>query len=397
MRDAYHFDREQFVSREPGEDDGDPRPSNAAPREPALRFRPAAEWVAEPAPESIVEGILWAGAVTILAGESGAGKSFVAEDLGAAVVDGATWHGRATERGSVALVAFEADALNLRFEALRLHGRRTLEDFYAVRAQDPLSPVVAHGGPEVSSLGELALSAALEQLQADLAAAGRPPLRLLIVDTVRASLSGSEDSSENVSAYLRSVRRILARLPGAGALLLHHVGWQDGEQKRKRERGSSALRGNVDGTMLLEVVHDEDPAAVELVFKCLKARDAERSAPVHLVRRRVDGLGTDRYGRPLTSCVIEADLRSRADREAEEAAEARARERELDARVLVTMRDVPGATSMEKLRQAAGAGKPAVEASVGRILRAGWATQGRRGQPYLVTKAGAAVLSEAGR
>ena len=58
---------------------------------------------------------------------------------------------------------------------------------------------------------------------------------------------------EHVSAYLRAVRRILSSLPDAGALLVHHAGWQgEGKSSRQRERGSSAWRGNVDGTWYLK-------------------------------------------------------------------------------------------------------------------------------------------------
>ncbi len=99
------------------------------------------------------------------------------------------------------------------------------------------------------------------------------------MDTVRASLSGSEDSSETVSAYLRAIRRQLRHLPGAGAILAHHSGWQDGDQKRRRERGSSSFRGNVDGTLYLEVSDERGSEDVALSLRTLKRRDGERPRP----------------------------------------------------------------------------------------------------------------------
>src|SRR5262249_41634395 len=155
---------------------------------------------------------------------------------GAAVADGVSWHGRAVQRGSVAYCAFEGDALGVRFRALRDAAGRRLENLYVVRATDPLSPLMTREG-EQRSIGELALAEALTALGAMLAEAQRPPIVLLIFDTVRASMTGSEDSSEHTAAYLRAVRRILATCPGAAAILAHHAGWQDGDQSRKRERG----------------------------------------------------------------------------------------------------------------------------------------------------------------
>ncbi len=48
-----------------------------------------------PAPASIVADIANAGQVTVLPSESGAGKTYVVLDLGAAVSDDVPWHGRA--------------------------------------------------------------------------------------------------------------------------------------------------------------------------------------------------------------------------------------------------------------------------------------------------------------
>ena len=102
-------------------------------------FTSAAEIATEPAPECVIEDAVYRGGVTVIAGESGAGKSFVVTGAGAAVAEGCAWHGRDVVRGSVAYVAFEADALSRRFQALLRHGS-TLEDLYVLRASDPLSP-----------------------------------------------------------------------------------------------------------------------------------------------------------------------------------------------------------------------------------------------------------------
>ena len=174
---------------------------------PPLRFRGAGELMSEPRPAAIVEGVAWAGCCSVFVSESGAGKTFVLLDLSAAVSAGQTWHGRAVRRGSVAYVSFEGDALGLRLSALHDAGF-SLENVHVVRATDPLSPRVGRDGVEGVSFGEVAVSEALAELTARLEAENRPAIALVIIDTIRASLSGPEESSEHVSAYLRAVRRL---------------------------------------------------------------------------------------------------------------------------------------------------------------------------------------------
>lgn len=353
----------------------------------------ALEVIKTPRPVDIIEGVASAGGVSVLVSESGVGKTFVLFDVSAAVADGVPWHGRATSHGSVVYLGYEGDALGLRLRALRDVGGRRLEHLYVVRAHDPLSPRVTRDGEE-RSIGEITVTLALETLAEELAASRRPPIVLVVIDTVRASLSGSEDSSEHVAAYIRAVRRLMTRTPSAGAILAHHAGWQDGEQQRKRERGSSAWRGNCDCTLYLEAGdYDADRGEAALVLRALKVRDAERPAPLHLIRRRVELCEMDRQGQPVTSCVIEPDRRSTQDRDAERLAVANAAQQETDLTVLRAMRDVPAATSISRLRPYVGLRTDAVNASVVRILHAHLAVEGKRGHPYTLTEAGLVLLN----
>ena len=186
----------------------------------------------------------------------------------------------------------------------------------------------------------------------------------------------------------------MAYAQDAAAILAHHAGWQDGETQRKRERGSSAWRGNCDGTLYLEAgEYDADRGEAQLTLRTLKVRDAEKPAPLHLVRRRVELMERDRHGDPVTSCVIDDDRRSREDREAERIASHEATLAEADVAVLRAMRDYPAATSVARLRPYVGQRTEIVSESVARILRANLALAGKRGQPYTLTDAGLARLN----
>jgi hypothetical protein len=200
-----------------------------------------------------------------------------------------------------------------------------------------------------------------------------------------------------VSAYLRVVRRILAQVPGAGVILAHHAGWQDGETKKKRERGSSAFRGNSDVTLYLELA-GEDPKRGEayLLLRTYKARDVEKPAPLSCIRRRVSLNESDSRGEPVTSCIIEPDLRTREEREADADSAEDAENRIVDLRVLRKITEHPQlATSLEQIRILAALKRNIVCESVARLIDRHWLLLPEHKRlPYVVTDDGQAALKE---
>lgn len=361
-----------------------------APRQ--ERYRAARDLIASVPPDEIIEGIAWAGCITLLVGESGAGKSFAVASMLAAVSDGKpSWHGRGVAPGSVLYALFEGDAVSNRLRAVTECKGATLDNVYVLRGREPLS---RRG--EGAADGELLLARAINELRDDLAGRDAPPLKLIVVDTVRASMAGNEDSSEDVSAYLRAIHRLMAAAPGAAVILTHHAGWQDGETQKKRERGSSAWRGNVDATLYLETgPYDEQRAEAEITLRTLKVRDGERPAPLQLVRRRVEITGVDRRGNPLTSCVIDRSSRTGADREREAAAELHQEQAALDLRTLRAIVERPElATAVDGLQALLSVRRASVTDSIRRLVARGMVLPGGRGKPYTATNAGRSLLTE---
>jgi hypothetical protein len=335
----------------------------------------------------IVEGIAWANRLSIMIAESGAGKTFVLLDLEAAVSDDVAWHGREVQHGSVVHIAYEGDAIGLRARAMRQRAGRRLEHLYVIQGREPLAP---------QSMGERDLVATLEDFAGELATTHRPPIALIVIDTVRASMIGSEDSSEHVSAYLRSIRRVLDAAPGAACILAHHVGWQDGENRRKRERGSSAWRGNCDGTVYLETSeYDRDKGTAQLTLRTLKGRDDELPAPLQLIRRRVELAESNGRGQPVTSCIIERDPRTRDERKAEQERASQAEVQAQDERTLRLIAERPElATSKSTLRAALGGRNQTVIDSVSRLIRDDLILPGGYGKPFRLTAAGMAAMNQ---
>ena len=387
----------QGVLRDDDVTDADlPKDPGATPAPNPPRWRRALDVIVEPAPAVVIEGIVWAGCVSVLVSESGAGKTFTVLSQAASVSADLPWHGRQVQQGSVVYVGYEGH-VGLRLRALREVAGHWLEHIFVIQPTDPLSPTIDRDRNEIPSRGELELAGDLDDLSTALEAGHQPPIVLVIIDTVRASLAGSEDSSETIAAYLRAFRRVLAHAPAAGGLITHHAGWQDGEQRRRRERGSSALRGNVDATLYLEsAAYDAERGQARLTLTTLKARDGEVSAPLHLVRRRVEIPSLiDRWGKPVTSCVIEEDRRSPEDRKAEEARVTDAEHDAVDRRTLHILASRPDLTSQERVRAAVNRERKAVYASLERLIDQGLVLPPKaQRQPYTVTAAGEAMLKE---
>jgi len=358
-----------------------------------LTVHRACDLISEQRPAEIIEGIAYADCITVIAAESGTGKTFVTLDMAAAVSDGVPWHRREVRQGSVIYLAYEGDAYGLRLRALREFARRRLEHLYVIRAHDPISPRVTREG-EDRALGEIVLIDTIEEFRAELETEKRPAIALAVIDTARQSMTGSEDSSESVSAYLRATRRVMAAMPGAAMILVHHTGWQDGEEKRRRERGSSAWRGNCDATIYLEAGdYDAEKHTCPLTLKVLKMRDEERPAPLRLRRRRVEfaeALGRNPGRGPVTSCIIESDPRSEEDEKAEQQ---RAVD-EIDLRVLRVIADNPElSTSQSSIRAAAGLQRDTAYEALARLTQRTWIMPPvRQRLPYTVTGPGLRAL-----
>jgi hypothetical protein len=391
-RDACEGDCKEQPEPETGHSAGEPvPPRTAAPRRPRLG-RWAHDIWDEGLPEETIEGLAWAQLVTMLVSESAVGKTFVMLDAAAAVSAGLSWHGRTTQEGTVAYCSWEGDAIGLRMRAMRVHCGHKFDHVCVIRMSEPISPMNRDG--EAVSSGERLLLGELDMLQQDIITEHRPPLRLIVIDTVRASMTGKEDGSDATSAYVRVARRTVSAAPHAACVLIHHAGWQDGDAPKKRERGSSAWRGNVDATMYLEAGdYDEHTGTVPITLSALKVRDAERPADLRLIRRRVSLNEMDPRGQPVTSCVIDRDHRSREMMRAEKAAEIAKASATLDTVVLRAIRDHPAATSNNLLQPFVGQRAAVVRDAVARLLGNGLLIKGIRNHPFTITTAGLEVLN----
>lgn len=180
-----------------------------------LRNMPPVEW--------LVDGLLTKHGFSVLYGEPGAGKSFLAIDMALSVAYGKAWHDNAVQRGAVLYIAGEGvGGLGKRIKAWQAHHKLTADvPFYvlptAVRFREP---------DDVERLLRT-----IDHLDTKFSA--------VFVDTVaRALLGGDENSATDMGMFVDACE-IVKRHCECAVVAIHH----SGKDAARGMRGSTALLG----------------------------------------------------------------------------------------------------------------------------------------------------------
>lgn len=241
------------------EDDVDPMVEQEKPR---FKLLNRSELKALPDPEWLVHGILPADSFTVIYGAPGAAKSFMALDVACSVASGHTLHGAQVKRGQV-LVAVGEGLRGMKWREESWNLAHLEADQEAIDRNLHILPKAVH---------------LLEQKEADmlvntaeyLSQNGDEPLRLVIIDTwARAMVGGDENSAKDAGLAIEVCERI-RHATGATVLVVHHTGAEG-----TRERGSTALRGASDTSILM--VKDDNTSIISMMVK--KMKDGEPPTP----------------------------------------------------------------------------------------------------------------------
>lgn len=231
----------------------------------------------------LVKGLLDCGGMSVLYGESGGGKTFMAQDLAYHVGKGAEWRGHKVRQGGVIYLAAEGGSGTFaRLAALQAH-YGPLDD---VRLH--LIPVPAdfiHGPGDVDLL-----LAEIQRVERDCGY----KVELVIVDTLsRAMAGGDENSSVDMGAMVKALDR-LRLISAAHVLTVHHTG----KDKAKGARGHSLLRAATDTEIEVD----------NRILTVTKQRDMESdlTMPFRLVPIPI---GIDADGDTVTSCFVEIRIK----------------------------------------------------------------------------------------
>lgn len=224
--------------------------------------------------EYLVKGLIAPAEMSVLYGEPGSGKSFLASWLAYNLSIGRSVFDRRVRRTAVVYVALEGQVgFERRLHALRSACGPSDKFFWTVQSAD------LYGGlGDVEGLVDAVLKAE----------AG-----LLVVDTLaRAMGAGSENEGRDMGLLIEALD-FIKRETGAHVLVVHH----SGKDSTRGMRGHSSLLGAVD--VALEVKRDGDVRSVRVV----KSKDG-RDGDEHGFALDVVDLGMDADGDPVTTCMV---------------------------------------------------------------------------------------------
>lgn len=181
-----------------------------------------------PKNEPLIEGLLDAGAFSVVFGASGAGKTFFVLDLSAHIALGWDWRGHEVKKGPTVYIAAEGGSgFAQRLTAFRHHHELDTEGvpFYVVA--EPVD--LCQSDADTKTLTER------------LASLPEPPA-LMVVDTLSRSLAGgNENASNDMGSFVRHLDE-LRKATGAHVMVIHHTGKDDS----RGARGHSLLKAAAD-------------------------------------------------------------------------------------------------------------------------------------------------------
>lgn len=238
---------------------------------------PAAEFALGSPLAWIIKSVLPRAELGVIYGESGAGKSFLALDLCAAVSRGAAWNNIKCVPGRVIYVCAEgAGGFRKRLNAYARKHDVSLTTLPGVVADAPNLLEVEH----------------VLDLTREIVAQGRADL--IVIDTLAATTAGGNENSGEDMGKVLSHCKSMHKATGAMVILIHH----SGKDKAKGARGWSGIRAACDFEM--EVTRNGDFRLATLS----KLKDDDDGTEWHFKLSPVV-LGMDEDGDDITSCVIE--------------------------------------------------------------------------------------------
>lgn len=247
-----------------------------------FKFFTASELKARPPIQWAVDDLLPLGGLAALYGESGAGKSFVAIDLIAAIAEGKKWFGIDTRQLRVCCLALEG-AGGLKQRVAGWEHAREGEAF-------PESVLFYDGVFNMRDEKDLGqFCAALNNGHGTFDG-------VVVIDTMNQAAGGADENSSRDMGELLAGMRFIRQKTNSLVLVVHHA---TKSKENQSMRGHSSFYAACDA--VIEVARTEDPNVRE--WKAVKVKDARDG-----IDRQFDlteeQLGFDEKGKVMTSLSI---------------------------------------------------------------------------------------------
>ena len=229
--------------------------------------------------EWVVDDLIASGSVTLIAAESGTGKTWLGLAIAGAVAHGQAFAGRSVRQRKVLYLDNENPvfAVKERLSELGIEQTQDLKvwggwvDAPVPGPQDPFTVRFA-----------------------------REHRGLVVVDPLVAFHTGSEQDATDTRAFMQYLRT-LASL-GASVVILHHSGKAT---TAKLYRGSSDIKASVDTAYHLQAIPENTERLDELFLQCFKSRLAPGQSFGVRFERGVGFLPSDRSSSSLTRSGVE--------------------------------------------------------------------------------------------
>jgi hypothetical protein len=243
----------------------------------------------------------------LLSGQWGSSKTFVALDLSGCVMTGEPFAGRKVlRRGGVLFIAPEgAFEIPVRLRGLvagKIAGTALAQAVLGQRSVDPddLPFAWVEECPrlvEADSVEHLALTA--EAAAAEMRERYDLPLVLIIIDTVAAGAGFDDENSAAETQKVMNALEALSHRTGAFVLGVDHFG----KAVETGTRGSSAKEAAADTVLAMLANKDEAGNVSNTRMAVRKVRGARTGIETPYSLEVVE-IGTDRFGEPITTCVV---------------------------------------------------------------------------------------------
>ena len=215
------------------------------------------------------------GAMVVIYGDSGSGKTHIALSQAVAIAAGQPWAGHAVSQGLVVYVAAEGGrGIRKRISAHLRHVDKSI----------PLALVPC----PIDLLRPAGDTAPLIQLLKNAEAEAGQTCKMVVVDTLsRALAGGNENAPDDMGAFVKHCDRIRAAT-GACVNIIHHSG----------KNAAAGARGH----SLLRAATDTEIEIAGGAIKATKQRDMEASRQLTFTLQQID-LGRDKNGRHVTTAL----------------------------------------------------------------------------------------------
>ena len=236
--------------------------------------------------DRLVKGLIGEQSFAVIAGPTGAAKTFLALDMAVHIALGWPWFGRKVKRCGVLYLAAEGQTgLRKRIAALKQHyGLAAAVNVPFALYPAPIDLVTDNSGAEK----------VVAQVQALNAVWIETPVGIVIPDTLaRCFGSGDESATRDMSAFVSRCDSIRNKAEVA-VTAVHHFG----KDESKGMRGSIALKAAADTVIEITGIEGTRTCRVE------KQKDGAHGEMFAFNLIPVD-LGRDEDDAPITSCIVE--------------------------------------------------------------------------------------------